>query len=99
MKNLANEFINYYWSLLFNAEDTYIDENFVSDEIERLSFELSEQYSQEEQEAVIAAAKSWLKLWTAEPDEHGYTRRKLLTSMQKEFLESLASGKFLEQES
>lgn len=95
MKRLADEYINYFWNLLFNADSFFCDEDFVSDEIERLSFQLTEEFSSDEQKAIISAAKEWLESWTAEPDEHGYTRRDLLTQDQKEFLEHLANGKFL----
>lgn len=95
MSHLADEFIRYFWALLFAADETFISDDFVCDEIERLSHELAEEFTQEEQQAVMSAAKNWLESWTAEPDQHGYSPRKLLTPDQKEFLLGLAEGKFL----
>ena len=96
MNNLANEFIRYFWALLFVADETFIDENFVSNEVERLYYELAEVYTEPEQQAVMAAAAEWLRQFTAEPDEHGYTPRKLLKPEHRAFLESIAWGRFLD---
>jgi hypothetical protein len=95
MKSLAAEVVRYLWALVFLADDTFRDENFVADEIERISFEMSDQYSPEEQKAVMAEARAWLAAATAEPDADGYTPRRLLTPEQREFLESLATGAFM----
>jgi hypothetical protein len=95
MKSLATEVVRYLWALLFLADETFFDEDFVVEEIERISFEMAEEYSPEEQKAVMAAARAWLDAATAAPDAHGYTPRKLLTPEQREFLESLANGAFM----
>ncbi|MBJ2157313.1 hypothetical protein [Variovorax sp. IB41] len=95
MKSLAAEVVRYLWALVFLADDTFRDDNFVADEIERISFEMADEYSPEEQQAVMAVAREWLDAATAEPDAHGYTPRKLSTPEQREFLESLAAGAFM----
>ena len=93
MKNLANEVLRYYWALLFTSEDRRWDENFVSNEVERLSIEIHEAYTKQEKDALADAARDWLATFMAEPDEYGYTPRKLLTTKQRAFLEEIAACK------
>ena len=50
-----------------------------------------------EKEALSTVAREAQARLLAEPDEHGYTPRKLVTEEQRAFLEALASGDIVEQ--
>jgi hypothetical protein len=50
-----------------------------------------------EKEALSAVAANARARLLPEPDQYGYTPRKLVTSQQKQFLDLVASGKFFRQ--
>ena len=51
-------------------------------------------YADADREAIKAAASAKLADLLREPDEHGYTPRKLVTAEQKQFLEAIAAGQW-----
>lgn len=51
----------------------------------------------EEKRALSEVAKEAQSKLLAEPDEHGYTPRALVTDEQKAFMEALSSGELFEQ--
>jgi hypothetical protein len=62
--------------------------------MENLAYTITNDLSAEEKDALREAAKRSLASWLREPDEHGYTPRKLLTPNKRAFLESIAAGHF-----
>jgi hypothetical protein len=52
--------------------------------------------TEEERAAFSAAAQRAIDLLLAEPDEQGYTARKLVSDEQRAFLESAAAGDIFE---
>lgn len=93
MNHLADMLFDLIWSLEFSSEDE-IDPDFVSSQLEDVWHTLNELVSDEEKQAFIDAAKRAKSRLLAEPDEHGYTPRSLVTEEQKKFLEELSSGEF-----
>ncbi len=59
--------------------------------------EYFEAMSDEERAALSQVAMETKFRLLAEPDEHGYTPRKLVTEEQKVFLDALSSGELFEQ--
>ena len=53
--------------------------------------------SDEEKAALSQVAEETAAMLLAEPDEHGYTPRKLVTEDQKAFLVALSSGELFEE--
>ncbi len=94
MQNLADCVLSYLWTLNFSGDDIGFDEDWAVKEIESLVYKIENSFSDAERQAVQDSAKRSLSRWLAEPDEHGYTPRRLLKSEQRVFLESLASGHF-----
>ena len=95
MKTHAELSFEYIWLLLFADEDV-IDLDYSVKMQESLS-EYFRDMTREEKEALSEVARATRARLLAEPDEHGYTPRKLVTDEQKEFLDSLSSGEFYEQ--
>ena len=93
MKNLADIVLQYYWFLNFCSDDE-LDPDTAVREIEGLADTIMNSFTFEEREELQEAAKRSLATWLREPDEHGYTPRKLLTEDQRSFLESIAEGQF-----
>ncbi|MDH3348021.1 MAG: hypothetical protein OEM02_07970 [Desulfobulbaceae bacterium] len=93
MKNLADVALQYYWFLNFCSDDE-LDPDTAVREIESLADTIMNSFTAAEREEPQEAAKQSLATWLREPDEHGYTPRKLLTEDQRSFLESIAEGQF-----
>jgi hypothetical protein len=93
MKTLADIVLDYYWFLNF-CDDEQLDPDTAANLIENVSYQLENELSESEKDGLKKAAAERLKWWFREPDEHGYTPRKLLTTEQKSFLESIATGHF-----
>lgn len=93
MNNLAEMVLDYFWFLNFSSDDD-VDLDRAVEGLEALSYRVETMFSEEEKEALKAAANQRLAWWLREPDEHGYTPRKLLTTEQKEFLEAMRAGRF-----
>ena len=94
MQNLADSLLNYHWTLNFSSDDIGFDEDWAVKEIESLSHEIEHNFTDAERQALKDSASRSLARWLREPDEHGYTPRKLLKPEQRSFLECIASGKF-----
>jgi hypothetical protein len=93
MKTLADVVLDYLWFINF-ASDEQLDNDTAVKLGESVSYDIEHELSDKEKEELKIAAANRLKWWLREPDEHGYTPRKLLTPEQKEFLESIAAGRF-----
>jgi hypothetical protein len=98
MNNLANEVLKYYFDLYCNPDGIYSDEVYVVEEIERLSIDLKEKYTSEEQKSISSAASDWLNYFHHNTDTHIYTRKTSWSTYDVDFLEFMASGDFCEQE-
>ncbi|SHM50924.1 hypothetical protein [Phytopseudomonas punonensis] len=94
MQNLADCLLNYLWTLNFSSDDIGFDEDWAVKEIESLSYDIEHNFTDAERQALKDSASRSLARWLREPDEHGYTPRKLLKSEKRNFLECIASGKF-----
>jgi hypothetical protein len=95
MKTLAEISFEYIWLLLFGDEDI-IDLDYSVKMQESLP-EYFNSMSQDERQALSLVAKEAQERLLAEPDQHGYTPRALITDEQKIFMESLSSGELYEQ--
>jgi hypothetical protein len=93
MNNLADVALDYFWFLNFSTEEE-ADIQLTSDRLGELAHQIETELSAAEKDALKAAASRRLVSWLMEPDEHGYTPRKLLTAEQKSFLEDIAEGRF-----
>jgi hypothetical protein len=93
MQNLADTVLEYYWFLNFCSEDE-LNPDTADKKIEDLVDTIIDKFSDAERTALQDAAKRSLALWLAEPDEYGYTPRKLLTPDKRAFLEDLITGNF-----
>jgi hypothetical protein len=93
MKTLADMVLDYCWFLNFSGHEE-VDPDRAVQLLEELSYQMENELSEPEKAQLRLAASKSLKAWLKEPDEHGYTPRKLLTPDQKEFLESIAAGHF-----
>jgi hypothetical protein len=89
MKTLAELSFDYIW-LLFSDEDI-IDFDYSLKMQESLS-SYFESMTETEKEALSQVATQTKARLLAEPDEHGYTPRKLVTEDQKVFLDAVISG-------
>jgi len=95
MQTLAELSFEYLWLLLFADEDV-IDLDYSV----KLQESLPDYFSvmtDEEKNALSKVAEETKSRLLAEPDEHGYTPRTLVTEEQKIFLDALSSGEFFEQ--
>jgi len=95
MKTLAELTFDYLWLLLFEGEEI-IDLDY-SVRIQESLPEYFSSMTQPEKDALSEVAKEAQARLLAEPDEHGYTPRKLITDDQKVFMEALSSGELFEQ--
>jgi len=95
MKTLAELAFEYIWLLLFEGEDV-IDLDYSVKQQEILPGYFSE-LTDKEKEALSEVAKDVQARLLAEPDEHGYTPRRLVTDEQKLFLSGMISGEIYEQ--
>ena len=95
MKTLAEISFEYIWLLLFGDEET-IDLDYSVRMQESLP-EYFNSMTQEERQALSLVAKEAQARLLAEPDDHGYTTRALVTDEQKIFMEALSSGELYEQ--
>lgn len=95
MKTLAELSFEYIWLLLFGDEDI-IDLDYSVKMQESLP-EYFSAMSEEEKRNLSEVARETQARLLAEPDEHGYTPRSLVTEDQKVFMEALASGELFEQ--
>ena len=94
MKTLAELAFEYIWLLLFGDEDV-IDLRYST----KMQQSLSDYFSSmndEEKKALSKVAEETRSRLLAEPDEHGYTPRKLVSDEEKAFLDALASGELFE---
>lgn len=62
--------------------------------LEGLCFDIENNYTPEEKQALSDAATRRLGYWLSEPDKDGYTPRSLLQPEQKAFLEAAIAGRF-----
>jgi hypothetical protein len=95
MKTLAELTFDYLWLLMFEGEEV-IDLDY-SVKIQESLPDYFASMTDEEKEALSSVAKEAQARLLAEPDEHGYTPRKLITEEQKAFVEALSSGVLFEQ--
>ena len=93
MNNLADATLDYLWFLTF-LDEQHADPDVLLKESEGLIDRIENTFTSEEQEALKDAARRRLASWLHEPDEHGYTPRKLLTHSQRVFLEDMAAGEW-----
>ena len=93
MNNLADTVLDYFWFLNF-SEEGEADLDLTVKLMEDLVYEIENQYTEDEKNALRFAAERRLASWLREPDEHGYTPRKLLKPEQKQFLDAIARGQF-----
>jgi hypothetical protein len=91
MNHLADAVLDYLWFLTF-TEDDAADPDVLLKQMEGLIAEIESEFSDEEKLALRAAATCRLGSWLSEPDEHGYSPRKLLTTDQRRFLRDMAAG-------
>lgn len=66
------------WSLEFSSDDE-VDPDYVASLLEGVWYTLTESVSDEERQAFIKAVSRAKKRLLADPDEHGYTPRSLVT--------------------
>lgn len=95
MTTLAELAFEYLWLVLFAGEDV-IDLDYSVKCQESLSNYFAA-LTPNERAALSEVAASVQARLLAEPDEHGYTPRKLVTEEQRQFLAALASGELFEQ--
>lgn len=95
MKTLAELSFEYIWLIMFGTEDM-IDLDYSVQCQESLSAQF-EGITEAEKSALVAVAVATRKQLLAEPDEHGYTPRKLVSEEQKAFLDAFVSGEIFEQ--
>jgi hypothetical protein len=93
MTTLADMVLDYFWFLNF-CDDKQLDPDTAVNLMETVVYQMENELSESDKEALKTAAANRLKWWLREPDEHGYTPRKLLTAEQKKFLVSMALGNF-----
>ena len=94
MKTLAEMSFEYVWLLLFGNEDT-VDREYASSMSGAISDFFQSMDDSERAAFSQAAAKAKAGL-LAEPDEYGYTPRKLVTEHEKIFLDAAISGDIYE---
>lgn len=95
MKTLAEISLEYVWLMLFGS-DEIIDPDYAVKMQESLP-EYFASMSQEEKAAFAKAGAEARARLLADPDEHGYTPRKLVTDEERVFLDALSSGKIFEE--
>ncbi|MCG8518079.1 MAG: hypothetical protein MI794_08815 [Pseudomonadales bacterium] len=95
MRTLAEITFEYLWLLIFEGEEV-IDLDY-SVKIQESLPDYFASMTNEEKEALAKVAREAQARLLAEPDEYGYTPRKLITDEQKAFMEALSSGDLFEQ--
>jgi hypothetical protein len=93
MQNLADVVLSYFWFLSFCTDEQMHPDDAVK-QMENLVHSIENDFTDGERTALQDAEKRTLAIWLSEPDEYGYTPRKLLTAEQKGFLESIIEGRF-----
>ena len=93
MQNLADAVLDYLCFLNF-CEEEECDPDSTLKLLEDLVYQIENKFTEEEKQSLKDAAQRRLAHWLREPDEHGYTPRKLLTPEQKSFLEDVTAGRF-----
>jgi len=93
MSQLAATVLDLFFELSFASED-YVEFDWGLRRCSDILSDIKNNYSDEEKSAIQLAAANKLKYLLREPDEHGYTPRKLVTAEQKAFLEAVAAGRF-----
>ena len=93
MNHLADVVLEYFWFLNF-CSDEELDSDTAVKAMENLAYTIDTSFTNAEKAALQEAATRSLDAWLREPDEYGYTPRKLLTTEKREFLESIAAGHF-----
>ncbi|MGI9316861.1 MAG: hypothetical protein ACR2QW_05990 [bacterium] len=95
MKTLAQLTFDYLWLLNFAGEEI-IELDYSVKQLESLS-EYFLDMTPEEKQALSDIAVETKNRLLAEPDEHGFTPRKLVTSEQIAFLDALIAGEVFEE--
>jgi hypothetical protein len=93
LKNLADVVLGYYWFLNFCSDDV-LDPDAAVEKMEHLADTVENEFTDSERAALREAATRSMALWLREPDEHGHTPRKLLTSEKRAFLQAIIDGHF-----
>ena len=94
MSNLADAVVRFLCTIQFSGEDLPFDEDWVVKYLEETIYEIENDYSDQKRQALKDAAARSLKSLLREPDEYGYTPRKLLKPDHRAFLETFAAGQF-----
>jgi hypothetical protein len=95
MKTLAELSFEYIWLLMFGTEDI-IDLDYSVQCQESLATQF-EGITEPEKLALVEVAVATRNRLLAEPGEHGYTPRKLVSEEQRAFLDAFISGEVFEQ--
>lgn len=95
MNTLAELAFEYIWLLLF-TDEREVDPDYAVKMQETLP-DYFASMSVQEKAALSLVAKNTKDRLLAEPDEHGYTPRAIVTEEQKVFLDALESGELFEQ--
>jgi hypothetical protein len=95
VRTLAELSFEYIWLLLFGGEDE-ISPHY-SLKCQETLLEYFAALTTEERRALSKVAADTRARLLAEPDEHGYTPRKLVTDEQKKILEAMISGDLFDQ--
>ena len=96
MKTLAQITLDYIWLLMFAGEDI-IDLDYSVKQVELLP-DYFAGMTPDEKAALSEVAVEAKGRLLAEPDEHGYSPRRLVTPEQIEFLDLLISGDAFDEE-
>ena len=95
MKTLAELSFQYIWLIMFGTEDMIgLDYSVQCQESLSAQFE---GITEAEKAALVEVAVATRNRLLAEPDEQGYTPRKLVSEEQKAFLDAFVSGEVFEQ--
>ncbi|MCD5994091.1 hypothetical protein KDX38_11335 [Pseudomonas sp. CDFA 602] len=95
MRALAELSFDFIWHLMF-TDDDHLDPDLAVRSLEGLADCLTVM-SDEERRAFICVARERKARLLADPDEHGYTPRRLVTEEQAQFLDHILSGQFFAQ--
>lgn len=93
MNNLSRTIVDLYYELNF-VDEEYVEFDWSLHRCAEIRMAIENDYSSEEQAGIRAAASQKLKDLTREPDEDGYTPRRLVSEEQKQFLVAIAEGRF-----
>ena len=84
-----------YLLLLVDGDDSVIDSRYCEKTLGPLLDDMQEA-TESEKQALAAAARERLAWLLREPDEHGYTPRKLVSQETRDFLTALGEGTVLQ---